>query len=156
MGLKAVAVLALIVIVVWYLYCSQQSEGFGDEHGSIGLSKYAPALIDEINKSNIQPPQDVIPPWSNKPSETLAKFGEQYADEDDNATMSLTYNLCSKSCCSPQYPTPVGIQPDPLVCASGQEFVPSTYTCNNGWQDAGCVCMTKDQSEFLSNRGGNA
>jgi len=35
------------------------------------------------------------------------------------------------------------------------EFVPSPYSCNNAWQDSGCVCMTKNQKDFLASRGGN-
>jgi hypothetical protein len=45
---------------------------------------------------------------------------------------------------------------DSTVCGSKDEFIPTNYSCNNAWQDSGCVCMTKKQSNFLGNRGNNA
>lgn len=77
-------------------------------------------------------------------------------DDGADGTLGLQNNMCSKSCCSPQYPTPFPMPFDPLVCASEQEFVPSNFSCNNADQNAGCMCITKEQSKFLGSRGGNA
>lgn len=85
-----------------------------------------------------------------------ATYGNNYFIPDGgNGTLGLTSNLCSKSCCFPQYPLPFEMPVDPLLCNSEEEFVPSSYTCNNGIQDTGCLCMTKEQSQFLGRRGGN-
>lgn len=67
------------------------------------------------------------------------------------AEFGLLHSKCSKSCCSPQYPVP-HVKQEPIP----EGFVHSSYKCNNSWEDAGCLCMTTDQHELLSNRGGNA
>jgi hypothetical protein len=72
-----------------------------------------------------------------------------------NENMTFQYNVCSKACCTPQYPTPFSVPVDPMTCGSIGDFVPSNYTCNNGWQDTGCLCLTREQSDFLNNRGNN-
>jgi hypothetical protein len=97
------------------------------------------------------PQKDTIPAWG----------GNNYGlvdDLDDGAggNMGLHYNLCSPSCCSAQYPTPHKLAKDPLVCGREDEFVPSSITCQNSWQNSGCACLTKKQASFMSNRGGNA
>ena len=73
-----------------------------------------------------------------------------------DGTFLLHNNLCSKSCCSEQYPVPFKLQYDKYVCQNKNEFVPSNYICNNSMQDSGCLCLTKKQGNFLYNRGGNA
>jgi len=71
--------------------------------------------------------------------------------------MNIANNLCSKSCCSPQWPTPFRVPEDRFVCQQKRNgnLVPSQYYCNNAFQDAGCLCMTKEQGNFLFSRGGN-
>lgn len=76
-------------------------------------------------------------------------------DDGVNGTLGLHTNMCSQSCCSPQYPTPFPMPFDPLVLNSGEEYVPSNFTCTNSNQNAGCMCLTKAQANFLSSRGGN-
>ena len=67
----------------------------------------------------------------------------------------LNYAMCSKSCCSPQYPTPFNQDTDVVVDKMKGEFAPNSYKCNNAWQDSGCLCMTNNQKDFLTSRGGN-
>ena len=64
---------------------------------------------------------------------------------------SLLNSQCSPDCCDKQWPTPFNVKRDPSVC--GKDFVPSNYTCNNSWNNAGCLCMTRDASDVLNNRG---
>ena len=104
---------------------------------------------------NFVPQKDIIPAW-----------GDTYgvADTIDNNDLSdglggsytLANNLCSKSCCSNQYSTPFNVPEDSFVCNNKNDFVPNDYVCNNSWQDAGCLCLTKDQYKFINSRGGNA
>lgn len=101
-------------------------------------------------------------PLVGLPSEFMTAWdgGLKYADFDYlNDGMSgnagMGFNLCSKSCCSPQYPPPFGTAPDNLVCNSKDKFVATSYTCNNGWQDSGCLCATEEQAKFMVTRGGN-
>lgn len=78
-----------------------------------------------------------------------------FLDDGAGGEMSIQHNLCSKSCCSDQYPTPFKQKYDPYVCNNKSKFVPNNYYCNNSFQDSGCLCLTKQQSKFISNRGGN-
>lgn len=87
--------------------------------------------------------------WSNVPSNYY------FLDDGAGGEMSIQNNLCSKSCCSSQWPTPFKTKNDPYVCANKDQFVPSNVYCNNSFQDAGCLCLTKKQGQFLYNRGGN-
>ena len=77
-------------------------------------------------------------------------------DDGMDGSFLLHNNLCSKSCCSEQYPVPFKLQYDKYVCQNKNEFIPSSYICNNSMQDSGCLCMTKKQGSFIYNRGGNA
>lgn len=78
-----------------------------------------------------------------------------FIDDGANGEMSIQHNLCSKSCCSDQWPTPFKQKYDPFVCKNKDQFVPSNIFCNNSFQDSGCLCLNKKQAQFLYNRGGN-
>jgi hypothetical protein len=82
---------------------------------------------------------------------------ENYYFLDDGAKgkMSIQHNMCSKSCCSNQYPLPFKLKYDPAICGSKNKFVPSNIMCNNAYQDSGCLCLEKSQAAHLYNRGGN-
>jgi len=115
---------------------------------------YQPHLTDAVDNSPfVGLPDELLAPWAMN---TL-QYGEMdILDDGMRGNAGLNFNMCSKSCCSPQYPPPFSMPVDPLVCKSGQEFVPSGYSCNNGWQDSGCLCMTKNQALFLNRRGNNS
>lgn len=80
-----------------------------------------------------------------------------FLDDGAGGEMSVQNNLCSKSCCSAQWPTPFKQKSDPYVCEGlkSGKYVPSRQFCNNTYQDAGCLCLTKEQGRFLYNRGLN-
>lgn len=78
-----------------------------------------------------------------------------FLDDGAGGEMSVQHNLCSKSCCSEQWPTPFKQKNDPFVCANKGMFTPSKMFCSNTFQDAGCLCLTKSQNAFINNRGGN-
>jgi hypothetical protein len=77
-------------------------------------------------------------------------------DDGYNGAGGLNYNVCSKSCCGPQYPPPFALEEDEFVAKNKGKYVPNNYMCNNAWNNSGCVCMTKDQREYISSRGHNA
>lgn len=92
----------------------------------------------------------------SQPAKYIASLGvNDYLDDGGDGNLGLIHSMCSKACCSAQYPPPFALDVDPMICNSKEQYVPSNYMCNNGWQDAGCVCMTKEQSENLARRGGN-
>lgn len=76
-------------------------------------------------------------------------------DDGDNGRTGLHTNMCSKQCCSAQYPLPFKLKQDKKLC-NLKNFVPSNLMCNNAWQNSGCLCLTKPQANQLYNRGGNA
>nr|QBK88791.1 MAG: uncharacterized protein LCMiAC01_04730 [Mimivirus LCMiAC01] len=78
-----------------------------------------------------------------------------FLDDGAGGAMSIQHNLCSKSCCSEQWPTPHKMKHDPYVCGNKDKFVGSRIMCNNTFQDSGCLCLTKKQAAFIYNRGGN-
>lgn len=95
------------------------------------------------------------PPWKKIYTEGDDK-SMYLLDDGGNGNLGLQYNMCSKSCCSSQWPTPFSLPTDPLICNNKDKFMPSPYYCNNGWQDSGCLCLTKPQYANLMNRGNNA
>jgi hypothetical protein len=113
-------------------------------------SKYIPQLNEDINE-NIVPGHQL--PWQNNPK----NYGKMDILGDGmNGNAGFHFNLCSKSCCRPQYPTPFPLVVDSYVSNSKDEFVPTSYTCRNSFQDVGCLCLTKEQEKLLNNRGNNA
>ena len=98
-------------------------------------------------------PEVIIPPWDSGNDATNSLVDG--LDDGKNGDAGLHYNICSPSCCSAQYPTPHKLVADPLVCGHEADFVPTSITCNNSWNNSGCACVTKSQAEFLGNRGGN-
>ncbi len=90
-------------------------------------------------------PYKITPAWSNQ----INKI------DDDNDSVSNMFNLCSPSCCTQQYPIPHKLDSDPLIAGKENTFVPSTMTCRNSVQNAGCMCVNKDEMNLLSTRGGN-
>ena len=89
----------------------------------------------------------IYPPWS-------ANMEDAIDIGDDSLRME--WNMCSKSCCSPQRPVPGQKPMDPFVAAIKKDLVPTQYMCSNAFQDSGCLCMTKKQGNFINHRGNNA
>jgi hypothetical protein len=126
--------LAIVAVIIIYCFLTGSQSGKAKE------------------KFDVSAEADPLP-WSANTN----GYGEMdILDDGENGNAGLHFNMCSPSCCSPQYPTPFPLPVDPMICMSGQEFVPSSYSCRNESQNAGCVCMTQEQSEFLGSRGGNA
>jgi len=74
---------------------------------------------------------------------------------DDNNEGKFSFPICSKACCSPQYPPPFEIPIDEWLAKNKDKYVPSQYTCNNAWEDTGCLCLPDKQREYLESRGAN-
>lgn len=99
-------------------------------------------------------PSQYLSPWYQAYTGNLKNY--YLLDDGKGGQAGLQFNQCSKACCSEQWPLPFKMPVDSAVCANKDEYVPNNYTCNNAWQDSGCVCMTKDQAEHIGSRGGNA
>lgn len=135
-------------------------EGFTDNTDE---KAYEP--VDDKNKPQLNPQTGMLvdgPGFetgqlegAGQPSLPNVPANYYFLDDGSGGEMSIQNNLCSKSCCSEQWPTPFKMKYDPYVCKNKSEFVPSNTFCNNSFQDAGCLCLSKKQSQFLYNRGGN-
>lgn len=138
----------------------QMTEGFSDNTGE---KAYEPVNGKNMPNKNPQTGMLVEGPGfevgelegAGQPSLPNIPANYYYLDDGAGGEMSIQNNLCSKSCCSEQWPTPFKMKYDPYVCQNKSEFVPSNTFCSNSFQDAGCLCLSKKQNQFIYNRGGN-
>ena len=91
-------------------------------------------------------------------------YGVDGIDTDNISALALAYNLTSTGsrCGSPQYPPPFKTttkQDDDILneeCANGEKFVASGYNAINNYTNAGYLCLTETQRNYIASRGGNA
>ncbi len=169
---QKVVIMVLVLAVIWLLY--RQFEGFDDSvtitnkpnniPGATELKQVDypiyPQVYDRLTgqitdaSEFIGLPEEIYPADGGK---SIANYGAiDKLDDGYNGAAGLNYNMCSKSCCSPQYPPPFALESDAVVDSMKGKFVPNNYACNNSWNNSGCVCMTKKQHNYLESRGGNA
>jgi len=70
---------------------------------------------------------------------------------------SLNNYLCSRDCCSTQYPVGFAHEKDARVdpsIHSTSNFMCSVFEANKG-KGAGCMCATKEIKDYHTNRGNN-
>ena len=103
------------------------------------------------------PQNEFYTPWGNVIVLDQNDDGKSgYANDDKGiGDNGLNFNLCSPSCCSDQWPLPFKMPVDKMTCGSEDDYVPTSYYCNNGWQNSGCLCMKKSQANFIDKRGDN-
>ena len=82
------------------------------------------------------------------------KNQENYGENEELTHLNkVDTNICSSVCCNQQY-WPTGIeQKDNRL--KGRSYAPTNFMCS-GKTGRGCVCTTKEQLEYLTNRGNNA
>ena len=80
-----------------------------------------------------------------------------YLNDGDNTGMDVSFNMCSKSCCSPQWQPPFNTDDanSKFINANKDLFIPNNMYCYDGYNNSGCLCMSKEQGKFIYNRGGN-
>jgi hypothetical protein len=65
-------------------------------------------------------------------------------------------NICSKQCCKhAQWPVPHDMKSNDIPEEQLSNYVGTNFSCNFG-EGSGCLCVTKDEFNYLSGRGGNA
>ncbi|ARF09324.1 hypothetical protein Catovirus_2_273 [Catovirus CTV1] len=164
-----VLIIVLVAFIIYYLF-TKNTETFNNQNmfrapafeiEKIYEEPRVPVEYVNLENGTIMAGKEFIPQDTVIPA-----WGEQYgvAETLDNNDLSdgqggsftLSNNICSPSCCANQYPTPFEIPYDSFVCNNKDELKPSNYVCNNSWQNAGCMCVTKAQEKYLYDRGGNA
>jgi hypothetical protein len=158
MNLMLVAGVILVLVV---LIMRNKNEGLENVAPTCGAGRktynpraFQPAIASDADDGNFIPlPNEVEKPWSRN----TGNYGEaDILDDGANGMLGLNFNMCSKNCCSAQYPPPFSVTPDDYLLMSGKEYVPTSYKCSNSWQDSGCLCLTKEQALNLNSRGSNA
>jgi hypothetical protein len=68
----------------------------------------------------------------------------------------LDKNRCSKQCCKHvQWPVPHDAKTKEIPDKELENYIGTNLSCNFG-EGSGCLCVTKDDFNYLSNRGSNA
>lgn len=88
----------------------------------------------------------------------LENFNTKKSHLSNNKKVDLA--MCSPSCCSTQFPPSFDTGSDPRIKPGdiGTKYFPSNFNClGNEYNGVGssCACITKEQHDFLSSRGGN-
>lgn len=72
------------------------------------------------------------------------EFNKNYFDLKNDTP--LGYNMekiiCSKKCCSTQWPNDTNNSIDPKIDMN--EYLPTNLNCNDGIHDTGCICKKKN------------
>lgn len=79
---------------------------------------------------------------------------EYFLDDGANGALSVHNTHFSPSCCPPQI-MPYNMPADNVVDRNREHYVLNNYTGNTADNNAGCMCMTREQQRFLQSRGGN-
>jgi len=181
-ALKILLIVVLVGLIIWMLYpffhhsSHKSSESFKPTlKQNIRVVSNMPSDYQQKEPPMIEPPsydadtatiqsgsgfipqKQYFTPWGSmiQVGDMSTADGTLPYSETSITDYSMNFNQCSPACCSDQWPVPFKLPVDKSLCGSKDEFVPNSYYCNNGWQDSGCLCMTKQQSEFLQTRGDN-
>lgn len=144
----------IVVVLILFIWFFTRSEGMENTVQSYNPRSFQPFIQEQVKDDNlIELPKEADYPWTANPG----NYGEvDILDDGAKGNLDVGFNVCSKSCCSPTYPPPFLVGTDDYVLMNGKNFVPSSYTCTDSWNNSGCMCMTKEQALFLNKRGNNA
>lgn len=68
----------------------------------------------------------------------------------------FSYNLgvCSSNCCATQWNIPNNLKSnDNIDPDNNPKYIRANMSCNNGVNNTGCVCLTQESKDLLTNRG---
>ena len=72
-----------------------------------------------------------------------------------NHLNKIDQKICSKQCCKfVQWPIPFNTRNPNVKDDILDNFIPTNFACNGG-ENGGCVCLTKDDYNYLSEHGQN-
>ena len=132
-------------ICIFYRFNYSSSEHFSEKDKKISSSTNLSKSITPIPTI----PKPTIPkPTISKPTQNKSKNKKLYPK-------SYNLGVCSKNCCSTQWPVPIDFTEKSKVNPKtiGKKYFKSNLTCNNGIINTGCVCLTNESKKVLENRG---
>ena len=99
----------------------------------------------------------VIPYLEKKDKEVKEKFENTLSE-----IYKIDTSICSNDCCGSQWPVSFDTVKDPRIKdgevtregKEGTKYATSNFTCT-GLHGRGCVCLSKEQRDILTSRGGN-
>lgn len=105
-----------------------------------------PIIIDKYTQETFESSNKIL---NSLPAPIYNKIDEI----DKNKIHEIDKNPCSKQCCKfTQWPVPFNTK-NPIVSDDTlNKFIPSNFSCNFG-EGSGCVCITKDDYNYLSQHG---
>lgn len=165
--LAVIAILLFLWLIYPQLSCSKESfnpSTSNSTNSSTGsqLSPPAPAVpvkYVDANTGTIMDGTDFMKPKfdnNDNPPINIIPPGSYLLDDGRGGQTGLATAKCSKSCCSSQWPLSFNLPYEADICDNKDKYVPNALYCDNSWQDSGCLCLTEDQYDYLSDRGGNA
>ena len=81
---------------------------------------------------------------------------EKLTDVKNEQYNQLDKYMCSKQCCKfAQWPVPKELNEHTIPDDKLVNYIGSNFACTGG-DKSGCLCITKDESQYLSQRGGNS
>jgi hypothetical protein len=81
---------------------------------------------------------------------------ENLADFKSESSNKIDQNMCSKQCCKfAQWPLPKELYEHTIPEEQLSNYIGSNLFCSGG-DKSGCLCITQDESSYLSQRGGNS
>jgi len=77
--------------------------------------------------------------------------------KENRPIVKIDTNKCSKDCCGlSQWPVPNDMLSGNIPAEELGNYIPSNFSCNRGDNiGSGCVCMTKNDLNYLTNHGNN-
>lgn len=98
----------------------------------------------------------IMPMINSKYKKDLTKLKEKFNNKSDNEIMKLDKNMCSRQCCKQiQWPVPHDSKTGPIPKDQLDKYIGTNFSCNFG-KGSGCLCVAKDDFNYLANRGGNS
>ena len=157
---KILIAVVIIAVISYFLLSKGKRENFAAE-SVLEQKRVEPKIVPQyVNQETgtimggsefVGLPEYIYPATGENAVNNYGKMDK--LDDGYNGAMGLNFNVCSKSCCSAQYPPSFKLPTDPFVEKNKDKFVPNSFMCNNAWQDTGCVCMTQKQRDYLTKRG---
>jgi hypothetical protein len=98
----------------------------------------------------------VMPAIEFNRKKDLNKLKEGFNNKSDKEIRKLDKNMCSTQCCNhSQWPVPHDAKTGPIPKDKLNNYIGTNFSCNFG-NGSGCLCVTKDDFNYLADRGGNS